>query len=148
MGGVDMFDQLLGSYRPVIKGKKWWWPLFVNVVNITVVAAFRFYQHLHKADSVNHLNFRREVVLCLLKKDFTDDSSGSIPGARVGATGGGHHAILPMDIRTDGVGHINEPTSSGRCTVCHGSTRNKCRKCNVRLHFAHGKNCFDFYHLH
>ena len=109
---------------------------------------FKFYQHLHKADYVNHLNFRREVVLCLLKKDFTDDSSGSIPGARVGATGGGHHAILPMDIRTDGVGHINEPTSSGRCTVCHGSTRNKCRKCNVRLHFAHGKNCFDFYHLH
>ena len=39
MGGVDVMDRLLGSYRPLIRGKKWWWPLFTNALNISVVAA-------------------------------------------------------------------------------------------------------------
>ena len=26
MGGVDVMDRLLGTYRPMIRGKKWYWP--------------------------------------------------------------------------------------------------------------------------
>ena len=37
MGGVDLFDMLLGSYRQNLRSKKWWWPLFVNALNIAVV---------------------------------------------------------------------------------------------------------------
>jgi len=41
MGGVELFDRLLSSYRPAIRGKKWWWALFIHAINVTVVAAWR-----------------------------------------------------------------------------------------------------------
>ena len=41
MGGVDLMDRLLSSYRLKIRGKKWYWPLFANYLNLTVVAAWR-----------------------------------------------------------------------------------------------------------
>ena len=37
--GVDVFDCLLGSYRPTTRGKKWYWPLFINELNVSIVAA-------------------------------------------------------------------------------------------------------------
>ena len=56
MGGVDLYDQLLGAYRPSIRGKKWWWPLFINVLNISVVAAWKIYRHSHPASQLSHLD--------------------------------------------------------------------------------------------
>ena len=32
MGDVDLLDMLLGSYRPNLRSKKWWWPLFTNAL--------------------------------------------------------------------------------------------------------------------
>jgi len=43
MGGADLMDRLLSSYRPMIRGKKWWWPLFLNALNVSIVAAWRIY---------------------------------------------------------------------------------------------------------
>ena len=69
MGGVDLFDKLLGSYRPIIRGKKWWWPFFTNVVNISVVAAWRLFGWIHDkpGNKVSNLEFRRSIVLCSLR---------------------------------------------------------------------------------
>ena len=39
IGGVDLLDRLLGSYRPMIRAKKWWWSLMTNLLNISIVAA-------------------------------------------------------------------------------------------------------------
>ena len=30
MGGVDLLDNAVATYRINIKGKKWWWPHFTN----------------------------------------------------------------------------------------------------------------------
>lgn len=106
MGGVDLFDKLLGSYRPIIRGKKWWWPFFTNVVNISVVAAWRLFGWIHDkpGNKVSHLEFRRSIVLCLLRMtgDNVQRRSGSI-------------ADLPIMVRTDGEAHFNESTTQGRC---------------------------------
>ncbi|XP_065193176.1 piggyBac transposable element-derived protein 3-like [Sycon ciliatum] len=130
MGGVDLFDRLLGSYRPRISGKKWYWALFVNHLNATVVAAWRLHCKVHEKP-MSHIEFRREITVSLLKTDLR-------PEPRVSG--------LPVDVRYDGVGHTRESTTQGRCKVCKRNTRCKCSKCGVRLHFDHGANCNELYH--
>jgi hypothetical protein len=135
MGGVDLLDRLLSQYRPGLRSKKWWWPLFSNAINTTVVAAWRLFCHLHPNGGVSHLDFRRNIALCLLKKSEGKKSELS-----------GRCVRLPVDIRKDGIDHTNTIGTEGRCVVCGKNTKNLCSKCNVRLHFSHGKQCFTMYH--
>ena len=37
MGGVDLADNSIACYRINIKGKKWYWPLFTNMISLAVV---------------------------------------------------------------------------------------------------------------
>jgi len=67
MGGVDLMDRLLGAYRPQIKEKKWWWSRFVYALNMTVIASWRLhYVTSDEADRLEHIEFRRQVVLGLV----------------------------------------------------------------------------------
>lgn len=132
LGGIDLMDRLLGSYRPMIRAKKWWWPLMTNLVNISIVAAWRFYCTLH----ITHIEFRREITLVLMK------SSG-----RRAQTAGRIQADLPVDVRFDGQDHYPNDCSQGRCVVCQKNTRSMCGKCNVRLHYSRGTQCFKPYHI-
>ena len=43
MGGLDQMDRLLQSYRPTIHMRKWWFALFVNLLNASVTASWRLY---------------------------------------------------------------------------------------------------------
>ena len=141
MGGVDVMDKLLGSYRPTIRGKKWWWPLFTNCLNISVVAAWKMFTYLHNIPGnplVTHLEFKRTIVMCLITLMKMVANWSPHPGGRsVG---------FPADVRRDGMGHENAHTSQGRCVVCGTNTRNQCRKCSVRLHYSKDKSCFADYH--
>ena len=66
IGGVDLFDMLLGSYRPNLRSKKWWWPLFANALNIAVVAAFKIHKKVC-VDQLSHLDFRIEVAEVMVR---------------------------------------------------------------------------------
>ncbi|KAH9372272.1 hypothetical protein HPB48_019714 [Haemaphysalis longicornis] len=44
MGGVDLHDQTVNNHRFCIGGKKWRGPLFTQMINMTVVNAWRIYQ--------------------------------------------------------------------------------------------------------
>ena len=136
MGGVDMMDKLLGSYRPVIRGKKWYFPLFTNIINLSVVAAWRLYCELYPQEKQRHPDYRYEVALCLIKGASSQRRQH-----------GGHVPHTPHDIRYDGVGHKPESTSQGRCKVCQRNCRLRCPKCNVRLHRDKGTKCWDKYHI-
>ena len=46
MGGVDLMDRALSEFRPCIHSKKWYWPLVVNALNISVVYTWCFYSIL------------------------------------------------------------------------------------------------------
>ena len=39
MRGVDLTDKVAESYRPDKRGKKWYWPLFINVINLSAISA-------------------------------------------------------------------------------------------------------------
>jgi hypothetical protein len=138
MGGVDLMDRLLAAYRPTIQGKKWWWPLFIHAVNMSIIAAWRLYTSFHPTRKrPSHLDFRRTITLCLFK--------GTPTRKRIG---GGVIMHLPCDIRYDGIGHEIAPVSQGRCVLCSANTRSMCAKCGVRLHYSRGVICFNAYHMH
>ena len=66
MGGVDVCDRLLSSYRPRLCSRKWWWNLFSHRLNLSVVAAYKFYNHVN-SNGVSHIQFRREIARALLR---------------------------------------------------------------------------------
>ena len=121
MGVVDLLDMLLGSYRPNIRSKKWWWPLFSNALNIALVATFK----IHKkacVDQLSHLDFRIEVAEVMVRANHE--------AQRVRL--GGPTASVPEQIKLDGINHTLVPTSQGRCIYCKSNTRLKCSKCDKR----------------
>ncbi|KRZ01228.1 PiggyBac transposable element-derived protein 3 [Trichinella zimbabwensis] len=103
MGGSDHLDRLAAAYRPSIRGKKWYWPLFVNAVNVATVAAWRIHCFVEERP-LSHLEFRRQVVLSLLQSERT-----APPRAASGLM-----SQLP-DIRFDGANHILGTGPQGRC---------------------------------
>ena len=130
MGGVDLMDQLQSAYRPRIKAKKWWWNLFINAINMAVVAAWRIHCQVHESSqTITHLEFRRELVLGLLKGSSRKRL-------------GGPAAPVPACVRFDGVEHYIESTTQGRCAECR-NTKKHCAKCEKRLH----EHCFALYHF-
>lgn len=58
MGGVDLFDRLLSSYRPIIRSKKWWWPLFSHCLNASVIAAWLIHCRMATEKLVNAFGFQ------------------------------------------------------------------------------------------
>ncbi|KRX31629.1 hypothetical protein T06_3467 [Trichinella sp. T6] len=75
MGGVDVMDKVLSSYRPKFRSRKWWWNLFSHALNMAVVAAWKLHVELHTAtnDRLSHLQFRREITIHLLHARPFDD---------------------------------------------------------------------------
>ena len=136
MGGVDLMDRMLASYRPSIRWKKWYWPLFTNALNVTVVASWRI--HCKIAESLmSHLDFRREIAICLLKMSMVSRLQ----------VGSGPRVNLPDDVRFDGEDHEKVAATQGRCNVCKKNCRYMCAKCNVRLHYDRGSRCHVTYHM-
>lgn len=64
VGGVDVFERLLRSYRRRLRSKKWWWNLFSNGQNMAVVAGWLLHCELHKGTdaTMTHIAFRRDVM--------------------------------------------------------------------------------------
>ena len=60
MGGVDILDSFMANYRPTFRSKKWWWPLFLNGLNMLVVAAWKL--HVEVGGKFDQLAFRRYIV--------------------------------------------------------------------------------------
>lgn len=42
-GGVDLWNNFVEIYHIKIE-KKWWWPIFKNVIDVTKINALRVYQ--------------------------------------------------------------------------------------------------------
>ena len=105
MGGVDLLDCFLSEDRPLLRSKKCWWCLFANFLNISVVATWRLHKEI--GGTMNHLQFRREIVRTLLGR-VPDKSSRPGPSQ------------IPVDsIRFSQSVHICVSAGKqGRCKLC------------------------------
>ena len=97
--GVDLMDRLLKAYCPTIRGKKEYWLLFVNLLNTTVVAAWKI--HCQIGDKkITYIDFRRQVTLCLLKVQQHREIESSVA------------AELPLNVRFHRVNHFLGPATT------------------------------------
>lgn len=134
MGGVDLHDNGIANYRIRIRGKKWWWPLFINMIDSAMVNSWKIYNIVNE-NQLSQLDFRSYVVLSLLKPN----------GQRNINLGRSSNASLPNDVQYDNEGHmiIKHPQSARRrCRECRSTTVFICFKCNVHLH----TKCFQEFH--
>ena len=79
MSEVDLMERLLSSYRPTIRGKKWYWPVFTNMLNIAVVPAWRSHCATNNT-KLSHLEFLRHITMTLLQSE-TQKESRALKGA-------------------------------------------------------------------
>ena len=132
MGGVDVMDRLLGSYRPVLRSKKWFWNLFNNMLNLVVVAAWKLHVNVMQ-DKMPHLQFRRDLVIALLAKS----RQPNLKRRRGGPT-----TPTPKPFRISGQHFLVKAYSQGRCVYCSRNTTKMCKSCDKRIH----ERCTADYH--
>ena len=116
--------------------KTWWFSLFVNIVNVTVVAAWRLFQRANPNSKITHLEFHSCITMVLIK---------SVDQTRINRERTMARELL-VEIKIDKSDHESGPELQGRCVVCKRNTRLKCKKCGVNLHHDKGAVCFDVYH--
>ena len=101
----------------------------MNALNMAVVASRRLHcVTSDEADRLEHIEFRRQVVLGLV---------GTTDRRRMG----GPSATVIPDVRFDGYEHYLQSSSQGRCSFCGSNTRKKCAKCDKRLHEVCFQSC-------
>jgi hypothetical protein len=132
MGGVDRGDQNISLYRVSIRGKKWYFPLFAQCVNMAIHNAWQL--HRLQGGKMNQLEFRRSIAGNMLETNKRDAKRG--PSKR--------NSHENANSRFDGLNHIIlYQESQHRCGECHKKVQFRCEKCDVPLHL---KFCFKQYH--
>ena len=69
MGGVDLIDAAVVTYRIKFKGKKWWWAHFTNTLGVIVGAAWRIFRVTNQDKDQSLLYFLRFLVQSYLHVD-------------------------------------------------------------------------------
>lgn len=128
MGGVDRLDANVSFCRSSIRGKKWYYPLFIHLLDCSIANAWILYRMTVGKKDIN--TFRTEVAEALLSKSVSQRKVNTKPAT---------------SSRYDQVGHfVDSISSERRCGVCQKKTKYECIKCRKALH---PKACFLQYHL-
>ena len=67
MGGVDLLDRALSDLGPVIHGRKWYWPLVINAINIAFVYSWRLYR-IVSGETIQQEDFRQHNVEIIIRQ--------------------------------------------------------------------------------
>jgi DNA excision repair protein ERCC-6 len=128
MGAVDLTNRFVVDYEPIFRGKKWYWPLFVNCLSIMRVASWRLSAHIHHGKApLDQLSFLRSLV-----QGMATTHRREVPG--LGPAG----SVLPSSSL-----HLQVAAGKqGRCRECRKTCKNMCRACNIMLH----NHCSSAYH--
>ena len=134
MGGIDRLDQNISLLRPSIRGKKWWYPIFIYCIDLIKHNAWQLYRfHGGKLD---FLNFVRSVVNSILATHGTKPAQGHRRQGRPN--------LSNVGIRYDNMAHWPvQQCKQTRCAACHSKATTRCDKCDVGLHIK----CYKDYHM-
>lgn len=139
MGGVDLHDSFVSKYRIQIKGKKWWWPLFTNLIDSALVNAWRLHRTINPAGD-DLLTFRRRVAIELLKTQQPLVSNAHEPQSQ--RPGPRSSLSKQMQTFTTTNHTIVKSTKRLRCRHCHSQTVFVCSVCKFGIH----PKCFETFH--
>lgn len=138
MGGVDLHDWLVSKYGINIKGKKWYWPIFIRLLDMCVVNAWTIYKLVNEK-YMSLLDFRREITVAYIKTASIRQTIGR-PVSR------SQIAQPCRDMRYDKKDHfLFSRLKQRRCQGkgCKSKPLTYCKKCEITL----CKKCFGPYHL-
>ena len=142
MGGVDRMDQNIAAYMINLRSKKWWWPLFRFVIDVSVNNAFQLYRMKEVQAGerkLDALGFRRSIVDAYFRLYRSNKSFETL-------FRGSRRLHNPAEnLRYDGLNHWLVKGSQRRCAMegCKGTSKFFCEKCNVGLH----PDCYKIYHV-
>jgi hypothetical protein len=140
MGGVDLCDNLVANYRIRIRGKKWWWPIFTNYIDVTLTNAWKLSRLSTIQNKKSLLEFRRDVALFLLQTPLESEEVGK----NRSATGRPSKFSIQKPLHGER-GHFiikSEDNRRLRCKQCHSQTVYRCKVCDVALHH----DCSEAFH--
>lgn len=78
MGGVDKLDTMVANCRTTIRQRKWWWPIFVYLFDVSEVNSWLLMRIIHPEDPVcsSLVSFRRNLALTVLYSNGVKSSRG------------------------------------------------------------------------
>ena len=139
MGGTDQMDQAIATYRPFVRNRKWYWPLFLYCLEVSLYNSWLLYCTLEKeCPFLEHIRSIANSYLTLQrhnKRIFTSQDT-TYKNSRVANR-------VDDAVRFDGKNHFLEPApKKSRCAFCGKTVQKKCSKCDVKLH----DYCFAAFH--
>ena len=169
MGGVDLFDMSMSTYRHKNKSTKWYRPVFLWGLNLCVINGWIQYKREAAAigmqPSKRHdlLSFTSLVSTSLIqfnKSSFPEASPrrGRPPAPTLVESNTSAQPLRPRnrvqqrpndDVRLDRVGHFPSMVEASRrqkCRVCNSLTQMTCVKCKTFACVRPSRNCFIDYH--
>ena len=134
MGGIDLVDRALSDLIPAIRGKKWYWPLVINAINIAFVYSWQLHRII-SGETIPQKDFRQYIVGIMIRQSKPHVISVDSRPTKA-------HKVAD-EVRYDGLGHYPISRSVRKCVVCGKSCRNSCEKYKRNLHV---KTCFQIFH--
>ena len=67
MGGVDSLDAHVSVYRIDVRGKKWYWPHYINTIDVLKSPAFKVFKLVNPDDKMDFLAFTHRITTHYLK---------------------------------------------------------------------------------
>lgn len=136
MRGTDVMDENVSRYRVGIRSKKWWWPIFTWLLDVSIQNAWILYRR-ETDNKMSQLQFRREIAQHYLVAYKNDPKCPRL----------NRNVSSCNETRFDRLDHMVAFIPLGKRRRCAGLncssiTRTCCLKCDVGLCI----DCFERYH--
>lgn len=132
MGGTDLMDEGISSYRIAVRSKKWWWSIFTWLLDAAIFNSWVLYK---KNNPISQLDFRRALVKNYLSRYGIAPKTAGRPSTSKFSLSLNR---ISDEVRYDRTDHLLMSIPNKKRRRCAGegcstSTRTMCKKCDIGL---------------